>query len=61
MRVLPNEIEFVEFLKKIGNGVAQKYPQYGQDIIEIPQNLIGNEHEIIQDIHIWKYCCGFIV
>lgn len=51
MRVLPNEIEFVEFLKKIGNGETESFPQYGQHIIEIPQNLLGDENEIIEDIY----------
>lgn len=34
MRALPNEIEFVEFLRKLGNGELQTYPQFGSDIIE---------------------------
>lgn len=40
MRALPNEIEFVEFLRKLGDGELQTYPQYGFDIIEIPAHLI---------------------
>lgn len=51
MRALPNEIQFVEFLKSIGNGVAQQFPQFGDNIIEIPQHLIGDENNIINDIY----------
>lgn len=51
MRALPNEIEFVEFLKKIGNGQETQYPQYGDNIIEIPQNLVGHEENVIDEIY----------
>jgi hypothetical protein len=40
MRALPNEIEFVEFLKKIGNDKVPQFPQFGENITEIPQQLI---------------------
>lgn len=50
MRALPNEIEFVEFLKLLGNGEARKFSQFGDDVIEIPQNLIGNVANIIDDV-----------
>ena len=36
MKAVPNEIEFVEFLKKIGNA-ALHFPQFGENIIEIAQ------------------------
>ena len=36
-RALSNEIEFVEFLTKIGNDEAPQFPQFGESIIEIPQ------------------------
>ena len=39
MRALPNEIEFVELLKKIGNNETPQFPQFGENIIEIPQQL----------------------
>ena len=42
MRALSNEIEFVEFLKKISNDEAPQFPQFGESIIEIPQQLIGD-------------------
>lgn len=51
MRVSPNQIEFVEYLKKIGNGTAVTFPQFGEDIIEIPQHLIGNVENIINDVY----------
>lgn len=50
MRAHAQEIEFIEFLKKIGNGTATNFPEYGRDIIEIPQNLLGNPNEIINDV-----------
>lgn len=50
MRALPHEIEFVEFLKRIGNGTEKVYPQFGQDIIEIPHHLLGNINNIISEI-----------
>ena len=37
MRVLSNEIEFVELLKKIGIDEAPQFPQFGENIIEISQ------------------------
>ena len=43
MRALSNEIEFVELRKKIGNDEAPQFPQFGESIIEIPQQLIGDE------------------
>lgn len=46
----PQELEFVEFLKKIGNGEATQYPQYGENVIEIPQELVGDEKNIIEEI-----------
>ena len=36
MRALPNEIGFVEFLKKIGNDEAPQFPQFCENI-ELPQ------------------------
>ena len=41
MRALSNEIEFVKFLKKIGNDEAPQFTQFGENIIEIPQLLIN--------------------
>ena len=37
MRALLNGIEFVEFLKKIGNDEDPQFPQFGENVIEIPQ------------------------
>lgn len=51
MRVLPQEIEFVEFLNVLGNGTVPTSPQYSSDTIEIPQNLIGHTNSIINDIY----------
>lgn len=50
MRVLPNEVEFVEFLKKLGNGETTVFPQYGEDIIQISNQLLGNNNNIITEI-----------
>lgn len=50
MRALPHEIEFVEFLKRLGNGTERQYPEYGSDMIEIPQHLLGNCNRIIEDV-----------
>ena len=47
MRALWNKIEFVEFLKKIGNDEAPQFPQFGESIIEIPQQLIGYKNNLI--------------
>ena len=46
-----NEIEFVEFLKKIGNDEAPQFPQFGESIIEIPQQLIGDKNNIIYEVY----------
>ena len=51
MRALPNEHEFVDFLRKLGNGDIPYYPQLGEDIIEFPVNLIRNPSSIIEDIY----------
>lgn len=51
MRALPHEIEFVEFLKKIGNGQARQYPEFGENVIEIPQRLIGNVSRIVEEVY----------
>lgn len=51
MRALPHEIEFDEFLKKIGNGDAQVFPSFGPDIIELPRQIVGNLDNIISDIY----------
>ena len=37
MRALSNEIEFVEFLKKVGKDEVAQLPQFSESIIEIPQ------------------------
>ena len=46
MRALSNEIEFVEFLKMYDNEAPQ-FPQFGESIIEIPQQLIGDKNNLI--------------
>ena len=52
MRTLPNEIKFVEFLKKkFGNDEALQFPQFGENIIEIPQLLIGDKDNIINEVY----------
>ena len=43
MRALSNEIEFVEFFKKIVNDEALQFPLFGESIIEVPQQLIGQK------------------
>ena len=50
MRALPNEIEFVEFLKKNGNDEAPQFSQFGENI-EIPQQLIGDKNNIINEVY----------
>lgn len=51
MRALPHEIEFVEFLRQIGNGTARQYPEFGENVIEIPQRLIGNVNKIVDEVY----------
>ena len=51
MRALSNEVEFVEFLKTIGNDEAPQFPQFGESIIEIPQQLIGHKNIIINEVY----------
>ena len=50
MRALPNEIEFVEFLKKNCNDEAPQFPQFGENI-KIPQQLIGDKNNIINEVY----------
>ena len=51
MKALANKIEFVEFLKKIGNDEAPQFPQFGKSIIEIPQQLIWDKNNIINEVY----------
>ena len=51
MRALSNEIEFVELLKKIDNDEAPQFPQFGESIIEIPQQLIGDKNNINYEVY----------
>ena len=51
MRALLNEIEFVEFLKRIGNDEAPQFPQFGKRIREIPKQLIGDKNNIINEVY----------
>ena len=51
MKALANKIEFVEFLKKIGNDEAPKFLEFGESIIEIPQQLIGDKHNITNVVY----------
>ena len=51
MRAFLNEIEFVEFLKRIGNNEAPQFPQFGESIIEIRQQLIGHKNNIINEVY----------
>ena len=51
MRALPNEIEFVEFLKKIGNDKLPQFPHFGENVIEIPQNLTGVKNSNINEVY----------
>ena len=51
MRALSNVIEFVEFLKKIINDEAPQFPQFGESIIEIPQQLIGHKNNIVNEVY----------
>lgn len=48
MRALPHELDFVEFLKKIGNGEGC-VSHFGGNVIELPQQIIGNERNVIED------------
>ena len=43
MRALVNEIEFAEFLEQIVNDEAPQFPQFGESIIKVPQQLIGQK------------------
>ena len=51
MRTLPNEIKFVEFSKKIGNDEAPQFPQFGENIIKISQQLIVDKNNIINEVY----------
>ena len=51
MRALSKEIEFVEFLKKIYNDESSQFPQFGESIIEIPQQLKGDKNNIINEVY----------
>ena len=49
MRALSNEIEFVELLKK--HDEAPQFPQFGEGIIEISQQLIGDKNNVINEMY----------
>lgn len=51
MRALPHEIEFVEFLRSLGNGDLETFPQFGYDVVEILSNLVGAVSSIIVDTY----------
>lgn len=51
MRALPEEVDFVNFLKKMGDGRLVTYDLFGEDIIELPQHSIGDMNHIIEDIY----------
>lgn len=52
MRALPTEIEFIDFLKSIGDGTMQSFPDLGlNDINQLPDRTIGNENDIIAEIY----------
>ena len=38
-------------MKKIGNDEAPQFPQFGESIIEIPQQLIGHKNNIINEVY----------
>ena len=38
-------------MKKIGNDEAPQFPQFGENIIEVPQQLIGDENNIINEVY----------
>ena len=38
-------------MKKIGNHEAPQFPQFGESIIEIPQQLIGHNNNIINEVY----------
>jgi len=48
---ISNEIEIVEFSKKIGNDEAPQFPQFGENIIEISQQLIGDKNNNINKVY----------
>lgn len=50
MRALPHELEFVDFLKSIGNGDRTTFPQFNDNIIEIPTHLYSPPENVIQDM-----------
>ena len=50
MRALSNEIEFAEFLKKIGNDGAPQFPQFSENVLKIPQQLMGDKNNIIDKV-----------
>lgn len=51
MRALQHELEFVEFIRKLGNADLTNFPEYGEDIIEVPQQLVGDVNNIIGEIY----------
>lgn len=40
----------LNFQKKIGKGERTQHPQFGANVIELPQRLIGDERNIIHDV-----------
>ncbi|XP_055306515.1 ATP-dependent DNA helicase pif1-like [Sitodiplosis mosellana] len=51
MRASPNEIEYVNFLKRLGNGELRHYRQFGENIVEIPLQCVGNINDIIDEVY----------
>ena len=48
MQVIPEEIEFAEYLLTVGNGTATEYQKVGEDMIQIPEQY-GTE-ELIEKV-----------
>ena len=40
MRVLPDEINFTEYLLTLGNGTTTVHPHVGEDMIQIPKQYL---------------------
>lgn len=65
MRALPEEIEFVEFLKELGNGERQVFPEFGENVVEITFRCCGDVSKIIDEVYgniaKLEYSCGLFV
>ena len=47
MRVDKDEVDFSSYLLTIGNGMAQKYPEIGEDAVQIPKKYLVDDLETL--------------